>query len=314
MESIIDPAKSSSDLFNDLKRCLFEEKVIDQKFLYWNVDSSRLWVNICEHSTYPLYNRSISLLTNNFGNEIIPLLKSIGFESPSFVNIGVGSGLKDFIILKNLLNHYSSVYYFPIDISYPMIQETIKHVIPLIESYPTKLFSKAILGNIESLKRYQKIIRPNNSVGVVYGFLGSNISNFRENTILDIFHANMTKDDILLMEVDLLGYRSDENILEGYSDIDNKNFIWQPLSFLGIVKPDDWEDRFDFTLEFKNTDIPLAKTVVSKYISDDGPITLSTSTKYHKQKFLEHIVNYFGFKILKELSQDDNYILLVMSK
>ena len=119
------------------------------------------------------------------------------------------------------------------------------------------------MGDLEQLPRYGDY--PYHDGGRISGFLGSNISDFRENKVLEVFHQSMTERDVLLLEVDWIGGRSHEQILDGYSDEVNKAFVWQPLAFLGIKKSSDWSSRFSFRMSDQFTDVPSAASVVSEY-------------------------------------------------
>lgn len=310
VNSLIDNSITTRNLFNELREGV-EIGLVDQKFLYWNVDSSKLWVDLCHNSEYPLYTNSIQLLLTKFRNEIFPKISYDSGMFGSFVNMGVGSGQKDYIILKELINK-AKTKYFAIDLSYSMIQETLTHVLPLKKRFPDRLEIMSILGDIEKLGKYKKYYKT--PMPTLYGFLGSNISNFKENHILSIFRSVMEHDDILLLEVDWIGERNIDDILDGYSDVENMRFIWQPLAFLGIEKRDNWDENFTFSCSEIDSDIPDSLTVISQYNIDGRNICLSKSSKYKKISFLNHLENHLNFEIVDEFSINSSFGMLAIKK
>jgi hypothetical protein len=312
IRAFFDSAIVASDLYSELRRNVFHDRSVDQKFLYWNVDSAKLWVDICEHSSYPLYHRSIDLLLEKCDPEMLASLENATGYVSSFVNVGVGSGRKDYLIVKSLLKKWGHLHYVAVDTSFPMLQETVRHVEPLLDEYRGALDVTAVIGDVECLSRYAALFQTDGPI--LFGFLGSNISNFRENRVLEAFHGTMGPRDALLLEVDWIGSRTYEEIIEGYSDLENMKFLWQPLSFLGMQKPGDWQDRFSFRCETHYTDVPGAVTVVSRYHLDTGAVVLATSTKYDPAPFLKHLDEHLAFNVAAQFSVRDDFGLLLLTK
>jgi L-histidine Nalpha-methyltransferase len=89
-----------------------KQKHISPKFFY-DKKGSKLFEEICKQPEYYL-NRIESQILKNSVNEI---LKIIGDEEISLVELGNGNSLKTRILLGPLLSKLKNVSYFPIDVS-----------------------------------------------------------------------------------------------------------------------------------------------------------------------------------------------------
>jgi len=125
VSGIFEFRRPATTIFQDLRQQVNEGKDIDQKFLYWDLAAAMRWADIASVDySYQTPWRSSNLIATK-GVEII---RTIDRESRSnsytFINLGVGTGTKDFNILNFLLGLKKRISYIAVDESFPMIQIT----------------------------------------------------------------------------------------------------------------------------------------------------------------------------------------------
>lgn len=287
---IIDTTKSSTLLFDELKICIENEEFIDQQFLYWNVDSVKKWSEIIYSQNYELYNTCLSelhrFLKTDFWKNCLSARKL-----KTFVNLGVGSGQKDNSIIASMVKHIDDkINYIPIDISLPMLEDTILSLSTIRQHDKSKVEIIPIKGDFRFLSHFKEYLNsnPNNA----YFFLGSSIGNFEERDITKSLKKVLSKNDIFIVSFELYDEARESEVIDeitqNYNGEVNKAFVWQPLHLYGKKKPDDWSDRFSIIVSKDYSHIPRSVTFKTNYNDVDfGTITLAISTKYEYKSFCD---------------------------
>jgi hypothetical protein len=296
--------RPSSIMFSELKRQLYEAPYkIDLKYLYWDVRAASRWQDITQMSRYLTTQTAVNVLTRH-ADEIID--QAFGEDPQSevtFINFGVGTGQKDFLILKALLGEPGAadarkVAYFPVDESLPMIQITIAALEDLMASYHDNLSIRFVLDDFQFAKRFQRYVTKEEEAVFSHrpprllAFMDT-LGNFKEKHILGLLRDFMSDEDTLLLGVELIGDRSDETLINNYSDDYMEAFLAGPITdVFGRTEP--YPPAFNYSVaknDQEYSEVPKAATIVGRINHRNQPIEMFYSTKYEAtslETFLEH--------------------------
>ncbi len=204
----------NNEFAKDVERGLGDkQKHISPKFFY-DKKGSKLFEEICQQPEYYL-NRTESQILKNSVNEI---LKIIGGDKISLVELGNGNSLKTRILLGPLLARLKSVSYFPIDVSLKMLK---KSIADLFREYANLKIYGVCSDYVTGLVRINEFIKFKKNVPrrKFIIFLGSSIGNFDPKEALAFLRSivrYVRNDDVLLIGIDL---EKDKPILDrAYND------------------------------------------------------------------------------------------------
>lgn len=315
LSGTFEPVRTSPSLFAQLKKEI-DMGIIDQKYLYWDVRGAIRWQRIAESSTYTTAQTSMNLLVSRGGSIVENIISDTKkAENYNFLNFGVGTGVKDYLLLKKLVNQtgINKVLYFAIDESLSMIQITISALEELMAQYQDKLKVNFILDdfvNVDRFKKYiyqeEKAISSSSETIRIIGFLGGSIGNFDEIKILPSIKALMSTRDYLLLGVEYIANRSNQELIENYSDIIMKEFLFGPIKDVEGAPPN-WQNLFYYDViesPSKYSCIENSKTVIGLVTYKGHSIQLFSSTKYEKQGF-EEFLKQQGFSILSSYASEE---------
>jgi hypothetical protein len=318
--------RPSSIMFSELKRQLYEQPYkIDLKYLYWDVRAASRWQDITQMSRYLTTQTAINVLTRHADDLYEQVLGEQQRGEVSFINFGVGTGQKDFLILQALLDTpgglTGKVAYFPVDESLPMIQITIAALEDLMANYHDNLAIRFVLDDFQFVDRFQRYVAKEEEA--IFGYrpprllaFMDTLGNFNEKQILGLLRDFMADADSLLLGVELIGDRPDNDLIANYSDEYMTAFLAGPITDVyGRTDPDPPAFKY---LVAKNdrhySVIPDSATVVGRITHRGQPIEMFYSTKYDAAS-LEVFLEKMGFTIADRLySEHDspryaNYIL-----
>ena len=185
---------------------------------------SKLFEEICMQPEYYL-NRIESQILKNSVDEI---LKIIGGQEISVIELGNGNSLKTRILLEPFLAKLKRVSYFPIDVSLKMLKKSIRD---LCREYVNLQIYGVCSDYVSGLVKINEFIKlkkkiPNKKFII---FLGSSIGNFDPKDAMGFLHSiarYVRKEDLLLIGIDL---EKDKSILDrAYND---KNGITAKFNF-----------------------------------------------------------------------------------
>lgn len=185
---------------------------------------SKLFEEICMQPEYYL-NRIESQILKNSVDEI---LKIIGGQEISVIELGNGNSLKTRILLEPFLAKLKRVSYFPIDVSLKMLKKSIRD---LFREYVNLQIYGVCSDYVSGLVKINEFIKlkkkiPNKKFII---FLGSSIGNFDPKDAMGFLHSiarYIRKEDLLLIGIDL---EKDKSILDrAYND---KNGITAKFNF-----------------------------------------------------------------------------------
>ena len=154
------------NLTENMKYELFKKDIengkVDIRFYYLAPESINLWLKIINRSEYKLQRLGRDLLAKNVDELIKIVMKNSELSNGkyvNFVNLGVGAAVKDYYILKAILenmpeNTNERMWYVPVDYSVGILERTMDYLDDLMQSYPNRMHIEGILGNFYELVRY----------------------------------------------------------------------------------------------------------------------------------------------------------------
>jgi dimethylhistidine N-methyltransferase len=161
-------------------------------------------------------------------NSVDDILKIIGGQEISVIELGNGNSLKTRILLGPFLAKLKSVAYFPIDVSLKMLKKSIRDLLREYANLQIYGICSDYVSGIVKINEFMKLKRkiPNKKFII---FLGSSIGNFDPKDAIDFLHSiarYVRKYDLLLIGIDL---EKDKSILDrAYND---KNGITAKFNF-----------------------------------------------------------------------------------
>lgn len=185
---------------------------------------SKLFEEICMQPEYYL-NRIESQILKNSVDEI---LKIIGGQEISVIELGNGNSLKTRILLEPFLAKLKRVSYFPIDVSLKMLKKSIRDLFREYVNLQIYGVCSDYLSGLVKINEFIKLKKkiPNKKFII---FLGSSIGNFDPKDAMGFLHSiarYVRKEDLLLIGIDL---EKDKSILDrAYND---KNGITAKFNF-----------------------------------------------------------------------------------
>jgi uncharacterized SAM-dependent methyltransferase len=301
--------RPSSIMFSELKRQLYEPPYqIDLKYLYWDVRAASRWQDITQMSRYLTTQTAVNVLTRHADELAEQVLGDQNGSEVSFINFGVGTGQKDFLILKALLDQQvvpnsGKVAYFPVDESLPMIQITIAALEDLMALYHDNLAIRFVLDDFQSIERFRRYVAKEEEA--IFGYrpprllaFMDTLGNFNEKHILGLLRDFMSEEDTLLLGVELIGGRPDSALIANYSDDYMTAFLAGPITDVdGRTEPE--SAQFLFKVKKKDPAYSVvadAATVVGRIKHRSHPIEMFYSTKYDAAA-LETFIERRGFVI-----------------
>jgi L-histidine Nalpha-methyltransferase len=187
---------------DDLKRGFSstgDGKQFDSGTAYWGIGPALAWVRACNDPLYLVMKRG----TESFPERWTKIAAQL--QSPfHYVSLGVGTGVKDRRILKDLSRTRSDLYYFPVDMSPEMLRIGIKEPLgsgdlPRSHLLPIQI-DFSIEDNVAELRRMLHQIVGDEAI--LYSLLGNTVANFQHDTqLLETVAALLRPHDRLLLEV-----------------------------------------------------------------------------------------------------------------
>lgn len=202
--------KTTSQFFADVMQGLrATPKYLQSKYFY-DAEGDKLFQQIMRCPEYYLTKCELEIFFTK-SKQLAELLIN-KYESFDVVELGAGDATKSIYLLRQLQNLHASYTYYPIDISYSVINY-------LENKLPQQVEGISIQGlngeYVEMLKEANK----RSSKRKVVMFLGSNIGNFstaKATAFLEELNAEMNSGDLLLIGFDLK--KNPKQILAAYND------------------------------------------------------------------------------------------------
>lgn len=304
---------------DELRTKVLSRQPIPTKYLYYTEEGCRHWLDICHKPEYKFYSHSVNHLSNSIENVILCATKNTNQTAFDFISLGSGNGEKDNIILKEMQKHLGEgerTFFYPIDISDPMIVEAIRNALGSGVDR-NKLDVKAIVGDITILEPLSSIYeeRPNKNL---FSILGNTIGNNDEKAMMESIRDAMFEGDLVLIEINVDQREVSTGTLSGsfYKDDLNMTHDFVPLASLGV--------KFDRKLmEYRNMKGGDSNSVVEGTITtmayyktarisgtDINNIKLSSVHHYKLEHFIAEMEKRLKVKTLYSSKEDGVGLIL----
>lgn len=229
----------------NLPEVLYRHKIVDERYWYWDEKGAALWLYLKESANYPFFKETYDVLQTNITkirNRVFSIAgtNTNGLETVDVIALGVGSAEKELLILKEMLDYYRTVgtglkspmYYIPMDISFPLLQNTIR----LLFSDSTlrghteqgNLLLRPILTDFLQIPSYLTETPNKNKLIIALGVL----VNVSESDAFEAWKKIMDDDALLLIDAELVGERTDEELCTEYQCEENYNLVYHPVDML----------------------------------------------------------------------------------
>jgi len=310
------------ELFNNevLEEKLFQNLMdhrLPDSFLYLGSQGAKNWMILSRSAGFTIAEDLFGLIEENV-KEISELIPS----GTNVAGIGVGSGEKERILLKELLSKGRPVY-FPVDVSSSLLNKALENV----KDLPVRKI--ALVGFLEELSILKSFWR----FPLLMTMLGNTFCNYEPEYLLNLINNNMHFSDYFLFDCHIFPENADcertvKEIEEIYRNPGNAFFNMSPL-FVRGVSPEDCS----FHLELVRVNSPVGKVYrTRKYLSIKNLITVAAGenrisfkkgdkirmgfTYKYKICQIVQLLKKFGFSILYFNKNDDkkNALFLVKKK
>jgi hypothetical protein len=299
-----------------------ENQRIDLRFFYLTPESVDLWFKMINFSDYKFNTYGRENIKRNASDLVNVILEKSATEHVDLVDLGVGAAVKDYYLLKTLLERMPQgskrMNYVPLDYSIAVLQKVMDYTEDLMDAYPNKLHIEGVLGDFYRLVRYKYRINELSESPKVCALLGNILGNADEYRILTAITESMKANDFFLLEIDLIDDRIDDKLKEGYgSDDTTKKFLLSPILKHSPKHRKTGTRIEDFGLNMdiqKLSIIPNSKTVVtSAYYGENNSekMDLVRSNKYDLQSTIDYL--YYNWKLghIKTYKYNSSCLLLL---
>ena len=204
--------ETNVDIDKELLENLKIKKMIDPRFLYWNLTGTKAYLALVKNPLYILPDIAHSLLVKSLPTQFYPIIKSSGIKLQQVIDLGIGDGTELNIILGFLLSDMtkaSKIQCSMVDISYHMLRiavNTLDAANLYNENYRDNVVLNAINGDFRNLHLYRSVLSPSNG-SRLFVFLGGTLGNFFEREVIEPIAREMSEQDSLLLGIDLAHVR-----------------------------------------------------------------------------------------------------------
>lgn len=214
-------------------------------FLYIGESGANNWLTLDSSDDFPVATRLQDLLEQS-----IPELAECIPSNPNVVSLGVGSGEKERILLRALMQS-GSPRYVAVDISGPMVDAALNTAADL------DIEKSGVVAFVEDLP----LIREHWTSPVVLCLMGNNFSNYDPGVLLTLVREQLTPNDMFLFDCHLLPDASEydtwrHSVERIYGSAQNALFNMGPLIQRG-ANPSDCA----FHLELITVDSPAGPSI-----------------------------------------------------
>lgn len=300
-----------------------ENQRIDIRFFFLTPESVDLWFKIINFSDYKFNKYGVENIKRNSSDLINVILEKSGSDHVDLIDLGVGAASKDYYLLRTLLERMpqgvNRMNFVPLDYSISILQKVMDYTEELMDAYPNKLHIEGILGDFYRLIRYRNRINELSKSPKVCSLLGNILGNSDEHRLLSSITESINTNDFILLEIDLIDNRIDEQLKEGYgSDDTTKQFLLSPIlrHLPKYRKTDKKIEDFKLQIDIQKliSIIPNSITVVtSAYYGENNSdkIDLVRSHKYDLKSIVDYLYNNWKLGHIKTYQYNSSCLLLL---
>ena len=227
----------------ELVKDAMTSRVIEEKYWYFNEAGADSYVRLnSSGDKYKTFNASKNIIKTYVSDilqitlDTFQLWEGSSKETPpkmDIISLGFGGAEKEIELLSVFLDEYTHdnnpLTFIPVDLSYPLLMRGMRETYKFHEQ---KIFNKTLIIKpclTDFTKTTSKDFGDSECVlitalGIVYN---ASIPN-----IFDSFKDIMTEKSLLLMDVEMIGGRTDDELCESYNDEFVKKFFFSPIELL----------------------------------------------------------------------------------
>jgi hypothetical protein len=233
-----------------LANVAYRDNVIEERFWYWDEKAAAAYLYLKESRNYPVFYESFDILRKSVlqivrktFDELWGHSEANSNETPllDLVALGVGSAEKELTTLQEILNQYhlrhiqlepgERIHYIPVDISFPLLQNSLRSIYSW-EKLRNALIDRSLVVNpilTDILRLYASQIKGNkNKLIAALGLLW----NIPTESTFQAFTRIATPNDLLLIDAEFLGNRTNEQLKDAYRGKEIEDFCLHPLELL----------------------------------------------------------------------------------
>ncbi len=305
------------DILKDILDEIEYYNAIDSKFLYWNLSGTKEYLSLKQNPNYALPDTADLALRNCFPAIAEAVLKPSQDKASILIDLGVGDGREPHVMINTLLNMHpeKKIKCALVDFSYHMILTAINYIDKYnleSQNYRDRVDLFAINGDLRNLNRYKSVLQSNKFSNRFVCLLGGTFGNYREGRLTEQLIDFLTPDDSFILGVDLIGGRTEEDLILSYNSIYNQKFLFNPLEDVGFDQSD---FDFDCCIAQNSSDVDAALTVESYFYNDAKRILVASSTKYVPSKLEIFLTDRFPLVVdMKYVNDEETYLILQLRK
>ena len=292
--------------------------LVPGRYLYSSDLGAENWTRLCKDPAYRHHRETFEYWSSAKGRSMVDRIRAeLGRDDFDYVSLGSGDGRKDAEIVTRWLETGADIFYYPYDISLPLVSRAIRTVREQAPSAATERLSvKAVLADFNQLNTISEVFRHRRSPNVV-ALLGNSLGNLEnELTFLRNLKREMSSDDLLILEVRL---QSSEDRPPELATPQAMRFDFGAMEhYLGLKFV---ANRMTVRQDTQLSSIPKTKTTVVgcrdvkvNYTTYES-VSLIHIHEYDKTAFVDALEGDLDFTVVAEkLSDDKTFLVCVVRK
>lgn len=306
------------DIYQKLYDCVSGKKTLDPKFLYWTLRSTQAYLSLSQNPYYRLNDIAYDFILKTFLPNLFPIIWDSQNQLVQIIDMGVGDGSESNILINAILSISTKdlyLHYTLFDCSYHMLRvaaNSLERANHQNNFYRRNIELNAVYGDIRDIPLFRKVTGSVNGKRL-FVLLGATLGNYYEREIIEPIQKELSNDDYLLLGLELIGKRTDDDLRTSYDSLFNRKFVFLPLQDLGYEFE---ESEFSITIQENISDVAASKTIISNVdLPDIGSVRLAISTKYNLDEFMTYVEETFRLQVITSLvNESNNYALLLLKK
>jgi hypothetical protein len=205
------------------------------RYLYSSDSGADNWIRLCKDPTYRHHKESAEFWAGAGGKQVTAKIRSLlGRDDFDYISLGSGDGQKDANIVVSWLASGADLFYYPYDISLPLVSKAIRNVrrkVPRRSKGTLRI--KAVLADFNHLSTVNEVFNHRDSPNVI-ALLGNSLGNLEHDLdFLRDLREEMSEEDLLVLEVRL---KQDSERLTELATVQALRFDFGPLEhYLGLT-------------------------------------------------------------------------------
>jgi uncharacterized SAM-dependent methyltransferase len=205
-DSFVDAAFYTADdsvARDEIVRHARGQTLLPSRYQYVSDAGADNWIRLCRDPMYRHHRKTVDFWTRGTGRAMATAIRSaLGTDDFDYVSLGPGDGKKDAALISYWLGMGVDLFYYPYDVSLPLISRAYHRVrTQAPRSRTDQLHIKAVLGDFNQIDTLSEVFTHRTMPNVV-ALLGNSLGNLElELEFLAQLHDQMSSEDLLVLEV-----------------------------------------------------------------------------------------------------------------